>query len=267
MQRTDFNFETLRVEIDARGIAGLVLNRPEKRNALSSTMIAELTAFAQSVRAGSGIRAIILSGEGDVFCAGGDLDWMKTQIKARREDRMREARKLADMLQALNEMPVPLIGQIHGGAFGGGVGLACVCDVVVAASDAKFGLTETRLGLIPATIGPYAVARLGESMARRVFMSGRLFDAQEAIALGLVASAVPADTLANSALTEAKPYLSAAPHAVMEAKSLVRYLGARIDRETISETIGRLADVWEGPEALEGIDAFFQKRKPKWFET
>ena len=154
-------YETLHIASDGSGVMVLTLNRPEKRNALSATMIAELTDFAKEMAKNPTARAIILRGEGSVFCAGGDLGWMHDQIKADRATRIVEARKLAMMFNALNEMPVPLIAEIHGAAMGGGVGLACVCDVVIAADTATFGLTETRLGLIPATIGPYVVARLG----------------------------------------------------------------------------------------------------------
>ena len=253
-------YKTLSVEIDGRGIASLVLDRPEKRNALSGEMIAELTHFAETTKA----RAVILSGAGEVFCAGGDLAWMQTQIAADRATRMAEARKLAGMLKALNEMPVPLIARIHGGAFGGGVGMACVADVAIAAEGTKFGLTETRLGLIPATIGPYVLARMGEGRARRVFMSARIFEASEAVDLGIVARAVPAKALDDAIEAEVAPYLSTAPGAVGRAKALARALGPRIDKEVIEDTISRLADAWETDEARDGIDAFFAKRPAPW---
>jgi len=260
------SYETLECRIDDRGVAYLTLNRPEKRNALSATMIAELTGIAETLGADPEVRAVVLSGAGNLFCAGGDLDWMMDQIKADRETRMKEARKLAEMLLALNTMAKPLIGKIHGGAFGGGVGMACVCDVAIAEESTKFGLTETRLGLIPATIGPYVLARMGEGRARRVFMSARLFDAAEAAELGVVAHAVPADTLDAAVEREVAPYLSVAPQAVGAAKELARVLGPRIDSDIIDETIRRLADTWEGEEAKEGIDAFLTKRKARWAE-
>jgi len=255
-------YKTLRVETDDRGIARVTLDRPDKRNALSAAMIAELTDVARAV--GIETRAMVLSGAGPVFCAGGDLDWMTAQIGADRAGRMAEARKLAEMLQALNAMPVPLIGRLHGGAFGGGVGLACVCDVAVAAEETKFGLTETRLGIIPATIGPYVLARLGEGMARRVFMSSRIFGAEEARTLGLVARVVPAGELDAAVEAEVAPYLSAAPGAVAAAKALARRLGPVIDDYVIDETIRRLADAWETEEAAHGIEAFLSKTKPRW---
>lgn len=258
------SYSTISVSVDDRKIARLVLNRPDKRNAMSANMIAELTDFSLSVSGNSGIRAVVLSGAGDIFCAGGDLEWMKAQIDANREQRMRSARKLAQMLHALNAIPVPLIGRVHGGAFGGGVGLLCVCDVAVADADSRFGLTETRLGLIPATIGPYVVARLGEGLARRIFMSGRIFGAQEAALLGLVARSVSSAELDDAVEAEILPYLTAAPGAVGAAKALVRTLGAPIDDAVIDATIRRLADIWEADEASEGIAAFLNRRPAPW---
>lgn len=257
-------YNALSLTVDDRGVAHLALNAPQKRNALTSTMIAELTQFAK-VDAHSGeIRAVVLSGTGDFFCAGGDLDWMKAQMNADRETRMNAARKLAYMLQALNDMPVPLIGKIHGGAFGGGVGMISVCDVAIADQDTKFGLTETKLGLIPATIGPYVLARLGEGMARRIFMSGRIFDATEAVKLGLIADACKRGDLDSRVEEEVKPYLNTAPAAVAAAKSFAKELGAAITQDIIEESVRRLADTWETQEAAEGINAFLTKRKAHW---
>ena len=255
-------YETLEVEIDARGVAQLRLNRPEKRNCISGEMISDLAAAAADLGASDKVRVVVLSGVGKMFCAGGDLAWMKAQIAADRAGRIAEATKLAMMLKALNEMPKPLIGRVHGGAFGGGVGMACVCDVAVAETGTKFGLTETRLGLIPATIGPYVLARMGEGRARRVFMSSRLFDAEEARELGIVAKVT--DDLDAAVEAEVAPYLSVAPGAVGSAKALARALGPRIDEAVIRDTVERLADTWEGEEALHGIEAFLGKTAPRW---
>jgi methylglutaconyl-CoA hydratase len=257
-------YTTLDLRIDARGVAYLTLNRPEKRNALSTEMIGELTDFARAMVVETGPRVVVLTGAGPAFCAGADLTWMKAQIAADRTTRIREATKLAMMLKALNEMPVPLIGRVHGAALGGGVGMAAVCDVVVAAADARFALTETRLGLIPATIGPYVLARMGEGAARRVIMSARLFAAEEAQALGLVAKVAELADLDAAVEVEVAPYLTVAPHAVAAAKALARALGPRIDAGVIEDSIRRLADTWESEEARHGIDAFLNKRAPRW---
>jgi methylglutaconyl-CoA hydratase len=249
------SWQTLDVDLDARGVAHVALNAPQKRNALSAQMIADLVDMAATLGSGQA-RVIVLSGRGPVFCAGADLDWMQAQIAADRATRMAEARRLAAMLQALNEMPVPLIGRLHGGAYGGGIGLACVCDVALAAASTRFGLTETRLGLIPATIGPYVIARMGEGRARQVFMSGRIFGAAEAERLGIVARVVEDTALDQAVEDEVLPYLSAQPGAVGRAKALARSLGPRIDAEVIDSTIRQLADAWETDEAARGIAAW-----------
>ncbi len=257
-------FETILLKTDERGVATLTLNRPEKHNAMSAQMIAELTQAAGRLAKDASIRVVVLASTGKSFCAGGDLGWMQAQMAADAQTRFVEARKLAEMLQALNTLPKPLIGAVHGNAFGGGVGMAAVCDVAIGVEGLKMGLTETRLGLIPATIGPYVIARMGEARARRVFMSARLFDASEAVELGLLAKTVTAEQLQDAVDAEVLPYLSCAPGAVASAKVLVRALGPNIDDATIDHTIGALVDRWETDEAHEGIGAFFGKRKPGW---
>jgi methylglutaconyl-CoA hydratase len=225
-------------------------------------MIEELTDFTSMLT--PDIRAVVIQGAGKLFCAGGDLDWMNNQIKADRLTRISEARKLAMMLKALNELPVPLIGKLHGAAYGGGVGLACVCDFVISSSNVKFGFTETRLGLIPSTIGPYVVGKMGEAKAREVFMSGQTFNVVEAKKLNIVSEI--SENLDQSVESHLNPYLQTAPKAVGEAKALLRSLGPRIDEQVIEGTIERLADIWEGEEASHGIDAFLNKTKPRWID-
>ncbi|KIC20977.1 crotonase/enoyl-CoA hydratase family protein [Leisingera sp. ANG-Vp] len=257
-------FETITLETDGRGVCTLTLNRPDKHNAMSGTMLQELTQAAKQLAEDSAVRVVVLAGAGKSFCAGGDLKWMRAQMDADAETRAREARVLAEMLMALNTLPKPVIGALQGNAFGGGVGMASVCDVAIGADHLKMGLTETKLGLIPATIGPYVIARMGEAKARRVFMSARLFGAQEAVELGLLAKAVPADQLAEAVEAEVAPYLNCAPGAVAAAKKLARDLGPRLDGSVIDHTIKALVERWEGEEAQEGISAFFEKRKPVW---
>lgn len=258
-------YATLRSAVDDHGVATLTLARPDKHNALNGEMIAELATAAARLASDDSVRVIVLRGDGATFCAGGDLAWMQAQFSATRAERLRQARALADMLRAWNELPKPVIAAVHGNAFGGGIGLMCVCDASIAVVTAKFGLTETRLGLIPATIGPYVIARLGEGKARRIFFSPRLFGAEEARELGLVSSVIPADGFEAAITAEVTPYLSAAPHAIASAKALARYLGPVIDDAVTSATIERLADTWEGAEAQDGVAAFLEKRKPDWF--
>jgi methylglutaconyl-CoA hydratase len=256
--------DPLTITKDARGVATLTLRRPEKHNALSGLLIAALSDAAGRLGRDPAVRAVVLTGAGGTFCAGGDLAWMRAQVEADRTTRIAEARRLAAMLAALNNLPKPLIGRINGAAFGGGVGLISVCDVVVAAEEARFGLTETRLGLIPATISPYLVARIGEGRARSVFLSGKRFDAEEAAALGLVHRIVPRDSLDAAVEAEAAACLAAGPGAVAASKALVRSLGPRIDADVMEDTVRRLADTWETAEAQEGIAAFFERRPAAW---
>jgi methylglutaconyl-CoA hydratase len=258
--------ETLELEVDERGVAWLRLNRPDVHNAMDATMIGELTEVAGRLGRDPAVRVVVLTGTGRSFCAGGDLGWMKAQRAADAPTRAREARSLAEMLGALDRMPKPLIGRVQGQAFGGGVGLMSVCDVAVGVESAKFGLTEVRLGLIPATIGPYVVARMGAARARRVFFSGRLFGAAEAVELGLLARAVPDDALDDAIEAEIAPYLSAAPGAVAAGKALVADLAPAVDEAQIAATIDALVSRWESEESAEGIGAFFEKRKARWME-
>ena len=256
--------ETIRIETDARGVATLTLARAEKHNALSGPMIEEITVAAQELGADARVRVVVLAADGKSLCAGGDLGWMRDQMAADAATRAAEARKLAGMLEGLNSLPKPLIGRVQGNAFGGGVGLACVCDVTIGVLDARFGFTETKLGLIPATIGPHVIARLGAAMARRVFMSARLFGAEEAVTLGVLARAVATRDLDAAVEAEVTPYLACAPGAVAEAKALARSLGAGAEAQAIEASIAALIQRWESAEAAEGIAAFFDKRAAAW---
>lgn len=257
-------FETISVETDARGVATLTLNRPEKHNAMNAQVLDELVVAAKQLAEDDSVRVVILTGAGKSFCAGGDLSWMQAQMKMDSETRKAESAKLAIMLQALNELPKPLIGRVQGNAFGGGVGMASVCDVTIGADHVKMGLTEVKLGLIPANIGPYVIARMGEAMARRVFFSARLFGADEAVTLGLLAKAVPAEELDAAVEAEVAPYMNCAPKAVAASKALARRFGPVIDQAAIDHAVNALAETWEGDEAREGISAFFDKRKASW---
>jgi methylglutaconyl-CoA hydratase len=257
-------YETILFDRDSCCVATLTLNRPEKHNALNAQMIAELTEAASELAGDSTIRAVILTGAGKSFCAGGDLDWMRAQTTASRDKRIAEATKLAHMLKALNELPKPLIGRIQGQAFGGGMGMMSVCDVTIAVNGPRFGFTEARLGLIPATISPYVVARMGLAHAREVFASARLFDATEAVRLGLASRAVAPEDLGIAIEAEVAPYLNAAPGAVAASKALLFRLARPIDDATLEMTAAALADQWETEEAAQGIAAFFEKRPPPW---
>lgn len=252
-----------RIDMDPRGVATLWLARAEKRNALNAEMMTELTQAAQDLGTDPTVRVVVLRGEGETFCAGGDLGWMRAQMEADRAMRMAEAGRIASMLSALNTMPKPLIGVAEGNAFGGGLGMLAICDVALAVDGAKFGLTEPRLGLIPATIGPYIVARLGP-MAREVFYSARIFDGAEACRLGLLAKTITREGIEAAIEVETTPYLSVAPGAVASAKALALGLGLGVSPEAIAHSATALADQWETAEARDGITAFFEKRRPPW---
>ncbi|MEL7181019.1 MAG: crotonase/enoyl-CoA hydratase family protein [Pseudomonadota bacterium] len=255
------------LSVHENGVATLALARPEKHNALSQALIDALATAAKDIAADSAIRVVVLTGQGPTFCAGGDLGWMQEQMAGDTAMKRAAAQSIAQMLGALNALPQPVIGRLQGNAFGGGIGMACVCDVAIAVDDAKFGLTETKLGLIPATIGPYVLARMGEAHARRVFMSSRIFDAAEAVTLGVVAKAVPAAELDNAVAAEVAPYLQCAPDAVAAAKAFARSLGPTIDESVVARSIDALIAQWEGRSAKEGISAFFERRKPDWAVT
>lgn len=265
--RRAMTYKTLDLSLDDRGVAAVTLKRPEKRNALSGQLIDEMTTAFTALGTTAAVRAIRLDGEGTVFCAGVDLAWMRAQIDADLPKRRAEAERLANMLETISASPKPTIARIQGGAFGAGVGLAAVVDIAIAAEDARFGLTETRLGLIPATIAPYVLARIGDGAARRLFLSSRAFNAAEAASMGLIAGAPPASDLDAAVEAEIKPFLSVAPGAVARAKALIRSLGPAPDADAVRRSVDALMDAWTSDEAAVGVAAFLEKRPPPWSAT
>jgi methylglutaconyl-CoA hydratase len=258
------DFETVRIDVDERGVASLWLARPDKHNALDTKMIGELRSAAEQLARDGSVRAVVLAGEGQSFCAGADLGWMRTQLDKDRDSKIAESRALALMLSGLDKLPKPLIGRVHGNAFGGGIGMMAVCDIVIASSRAVFALTETRLGLIPATIGPYVVRRMGEGCARRLFMNGKRFDAEVARDVGLVSEVVDPAELDAAIEAELGWILDCAPGAVAEAKELCLALSRGGHDDPLAYTAARLADRWETAEAREGIRSFFARERPPW---
>ncbi len=236
------DYNTIRLETNERGVATLTFIRGDQHNAISTMMMDELILVNEQIRNDDRIRVVVLTGEGKSFCAGADLGWMKEQFAASREQRIEQAARLASIIEAFNMLPKPLIGKIQGQAFGGGIGLICVCDIAITVSQAKFGLTEPRLGIVPATIGPYVLARLGEGMARRIFMSARVFDAKEAQEIGLVARVAETNELDQMIEAEVVPYLACSPAAVASSKALARSLGSKIDQAEIDRMVTLLAD-------------------------
>jgi methylglutaconyl-CoA hydratase len=258
------DFETIRLNRDDDGIAWLTLARAQQHNAFNRMMIDEMTEAASMLASDDTLRAVVLSAEGKSFSAGGDLRWMQEQAAADRAGKMAEAHALAHMLLALNNLPMPLIARVQGNAFGGGIGLMAVADIVVAADTARFSLTETRLGLIPATIGPFVMRRLGVAGTRQTFITGSPMDAMRAQRLGLVSVAVPADDLDEALSNELKAVRAAAPGAMRTAKAYALGQLGQPDANVIEAAINVLADSWESDEAEAGITAFFDRKPPPW---
>lgn len=257
-------YETIRLEQDARGVARLTLNRPESHNALDAAMIKELTAAAAELAADASVRVVVLAGEGKSFCAGGDLGWMREQTREDRAGRMAASSEFAHIFRTLDSLPKPLIARVQGAAYGGGIGLMCVSDLVVASATARFALAEVRLGLIPATIGPYVIRRIGEGAARRLMLNGSTIDADLARALGLVSVIATEDGLDAAVEAEVGEFLKCAPGAAQDAKALCRHLAANSGLDHTIWTAERLADRWETKEAREGLDSFFMREPPPW---
>ena len=250
---------------DDTGVLRVSLNRPDIRNAFDEEVIASLTRLARDAARDSALRAIVLSGEGPVFCAGADLAWMMKAVAYSRQDNLRDAEDLARMLELLDSLPLPLIGRVHGAALGGGAGLVAVCDIVVAADDAVFAFSETKLGILPAVIAPYVLAKMGASAARELFLTGARFGAARARELGLVHRVVPATSLDETVDDYLREILASAPTAVAAAKDLIREIQHSGPAEVIGITTSRIADQRVSADGQEGMRAFLEKRKPKWF--
>ena len=246
-------------------IVRITLNRPEVRNAFNEDLIAQLTAWAASVRVDGPARVAVLGGTGKTFSAGADLTWMSKMVGYTRDENVRDARAMAAMFDALDRLPIPLIGRVHGAALGGGVGLAAVCDIVVAANDAIFGFTEVKLGILPAVISPYVLAKIGASAARELFLTGARFSAARAREIGLVHAVGDEAELDRMVAKYVNDLLTSAPEAVAAAKALVTRVRAAPDRASATElTIDAIADRRVSPEGQEGMRAFLEKRPPSW---
>jgi len=258
------DYSSISLTVDDRGVCQLTLNRPETHNALSAQMIAELTDAARVIDSDSRIRVVVLTGTGESFCAGGDLKWMKSNFGKPRAQMVAESAGLATMLAAMNGLSKLLIGRINGQAYGGGVGMISVCDIAIASEDARFCLTEVTLGLTPANISPYVVARMGTSNARRTFLNARPFPAEKAVGLGLVHDCVAATALDAAVAKEIEYALRCAPGAVAATKAMIDYVGSHDAATNQLYTADRLADAWETEEGQEGVRCFFDKTSPSW---
>ncbi len=247
------------------GIARVWLDRPDRRNAFDADLIAAVSETFASLAADEALRAVVLAGRGASFCAGGDLEWMRASGELEREQNVADAERLAAMFAAVDACPVPVVARVHGAALGGGTGLACCCDVVLAREDARFGFTEVRLGLIPATIAPFALARIGRSQARALFLTGELFSADHALAIGLVHEVHADDTALDVAVERVlAALLRGGPAAVRAAKALIADLRDGDPAAQALRAAEAIAARRASPEGREGIAAFLERREPRW---
>ena len=248
-------------------VARVTLARPDVHNAFNATLIAELRqVFAGLGREGpTELRAVVLAGEGQTFCAGADIDWMRAAMLLDVEANEQDAMAMADMLEAIDTCPVPVIARVQGGALGGGAGLCAVADLVIAEAGAKFGFTETRLGILPAVISPFVVARIGETHARALFPGGRRFDAIRAQRIGLVHEVVEGLEALDGAVDAAvADVLASGPTAVRAAKAIVREVRGLGHGSAKWHTARVIARQRVSEEAQEGFRAFVEKRRPGW---
>jgi methylglutaconyl-CoA hydratase len=251
----------------AAGVAEITLNRPEKRNALDRATIELLTSELRRCAGDSAVRVVQITGTGKVFCAGADLSEMQAQAEASEADNLADAERLATMLAVLDSMPKPTLARVNGDGYGGALGVLGACDIVVAVEDAKFAFTEVRLGIIPAVVSPFVLGKMGESAARRYFLTAETLNAATLKQLGLVHEIVPGDLLDLSCTRIIEALLRAAPQALAEAKMLIREVshGAAQNRAAASkQAAARLARLRVQAEAQEGFSAFFAKRKASW---
>ena len=256
---------TLDIRRPSVHVAEVWLNRPEVRNAFNDGVIAELTAAFRTLGADAELRAIVLGGHGKAFCAGADLSWMRAMADYTWAQNHADASALAEMLWTIYSCPVPVVGRIHGDCYAGGVGLAAVCDVLLAAEGVHFCLSEAKLGLLPATIGPYVVKALGEQASRRYFTTAERFSAQRALALGFVHEVVPAEALDGAVAETVAALVANGPAAVRACKQLVKDVAGRpIDAALRDDTARRIADIRASAEGREGVQAFLNKRDPAW---
>jgi methylglutaconyl-CoA hydratase len=262
--RASAAYKTIDVAV-RNAVAIVVLNRPEVHNAFNETLIAELTAALRAMDRDPDVRAIVLAGAGESFCAGADLHWMKKMAAFSPAQNLADANALAAMLATLDTLSKPTIARVHGAVFGGGVGLVACCDIAIGTQDAMFSFSEARLGLIPATISPYIIEAIGVRAARRYFLSAERFTAAEAYRLGLLHDLALAEELDARVNELLGTLLTAGPHAQAECKALLRAIANRpVDARMIVDTAQRIARARRSPEGREGVAAFLAKRKAAW---
>ncbi len=256
-------FSTIRVS-SAGGLARVALARPDVRNAFNAEVIAELRTAFEELGGEPSVLAIVLSGEGKVFCGGADVNWMRASLELAHEQNVADARTMSDMFRAIDRCPKPVIARVHGAALGGGAGLAAVCDIVIAGEDAIFGFTETKLGIIPAVISPFVLAKVGVSNARALFLTGERFDARRAQAIGLVHEVVENDALDAAVERVVAELRTAGPEAAAAAKRLIADVDALSYDASRDHTAHAIARQRTTPEGQEGLRAFLERRAAGW---
>ena len=260
-------YETLELERNG-GVATLWMNRPELHNAFDAQLIGDLTSALVAVGQDESVRVVVLEGEGASFSAGADLNWMRGMAGASEAVNRDDALALARLMRTLDELPRPTVARVHGAAFGGGVGLVACCDIALGTPEAKFGLTESKMGLLPAVISPYVIAAIGARQARRWFATAEIFDAARARDIGLLHEVVDAPGLDGAVQRQIDLLLKAGPHAASTAKQLVRRVCAQHDRAQLDiENAALIARLRVSPEGQEGLGAFLDKRKPYWTQA
>ncbi len=262
-------YQTLQVNLDSRGVMTVALNRPDIRNAFNETMIEELgRVFGKEVMKPE-VRLVVLKGNGPVFSAGGDLNWMKKSIELDYEGNLKDTMALTEMFATMNECPKPVIGAIHGAAIGGGVGLVSICDIVIATQETQLSLSEVRLGIVPACIGPFVISKIGATHARSLFVSAERFLAPRAKEIGLIHEVVADEQALQTALERmVSNMLQCGPNAMAVAKRLVLDLAWPERRKKLPDCMEyvakTLAELRVSKEGQEGLRAFLEKRKPNW---
>lgn len=249
----------------AGGIATVTLQRPEIHNAFDDDLVARLTREFQGLSRDTVVRVVILAATGKSFSAGADVNWMKRMAEFGQEENLEDAKALAGLMFTLASLRKPTIAAVQGAAFGGGVGLVAACDIAIAAREAQFALTEVRLGILPAAIGPYVVSAMGPRMATRYMLTGERFDAERAVEIGLVTEVTDKDNVLPRAKEFAAMLMDNGPRAMAEVKNLVRYVvGHERNEALMAQTAGHIARVRASSEGREGLTAYLEKRKPSW---
>ncbi|MHA1990747.1 MAG: enoyl-CoA hydratase-related protein [Candidatus Hodarchaeales archaeon] len=257
------SYDHIATSIDEKKVAIVKINRPEVHNAFNEKLIKEMTECGKLIE-NSDIRVVILTGEGRSFCAGADLNYMRKSKDFTFDENVQDASAMAEMFHVWNNLSKPIIGRINGTAIGGGIGLVAACDIAIASSNAKFGFSEVKLGIIPAVISPFVIRKIGVTAARELFLTGAQFNADTAQKIYLINYTVPDEDLDTKVNEISRELLSSGPLAIKESKELIKKNYILNNEELVKYTVAIIAELRQSDEGQEGIDAFFSKRSAKW---